>query len=312
MINGGLPVTTDIIVLKDRIKSPNIFRNLANSVTGNSNICDTISNSELNNVPWRKTDLRFANNDTFFDVNEYLNVIIDKNGSCIFSEVIGEINCYTQLSGMPILNLKFLNPKIFDDIHFHRCVKVLKWEKEKIVSFIPPHGDFLLLNYKISSQNVIPFPVYIKHNINYESNNWGNLDISVDPSKSCFILEGVKLELALPNVCTCFLETNQGHFTFDSVKKILIWDIGRLDNTKIINIHGTISFLSIMPTVEASNSNNNSKFENLNPEIKMKFLIHQLSISGMKITKVYLTGESYKPFKGVKYVTQADHFCVRT
>lgn len=48
------------------------------------------------------------------------------------------------------------------------------------------------------------------------------------------------------------------------------------------------------------------------PPINVKFRINQLAVSGLKVNRLDMYGEQYKPFKGVKYVTKAGRFQVRT
>jgi len=48
-----------------------------------------------------------------------------------------------------------------------------------------------------------------------------------------------------------------------------------------------------------------------NPTISVGFVISQMAISGLKVSRLDLFGEKYKPFKGVKYMTKAGRFQVR-
>lgn len=48
------------------------------------------------------------------------------------------------------------------------------------------------------------------------------------------------------------------------------------------------------------------------PPITVKFRINQLAVSGLKVNRLDMYGEKYKPFKGVKYITRAGRFQVRT
>jgi AP-3 complex subunit mu len=73
-----------------------------------------------------------------------------------------------KLSGMPDLTLSFVNPRLLDDVSFHPCVRLKKWEvgviyvnkilvlifikSERVLSFIPPDGNFRLISYHIGSQ----------------------------------------------------------------------------------------------------------------------------------------------------------------
>jgi AP-3 complex subunit mu len=44
---------------------------------------------------------------------------------------------------------------------------------------------------------------------------------------------------------------------------------------------------------------------------QVKFTINQLAVSGLKVNKLDMYGEKYKPFKGVKYITKAGKFQLR-
>lgn len=111
---------------------------------------------------------------------------------------------------------------------------------------------------------------------------------------------GVKLEVVMPKcVSNCSLIANQGKFTFDPVTKNLHWDVGKVDTSKLPNIRGSVS-------VPAGNSTLDS-----NPSINVQFSISQLAVSGLKVNRLDMYGEKYKPFKGVKYVTKAGKFQIR-
>ncbi|KAG7236333.1 hypothetical protein INR49_001030 [Caranx melampygus] len=45
-----------------------------------------------------------------------------------------------------------------------------------------------------------------------------------------------------------------------------------------------------------------------NPSLNIDLKIQQLAISGLKVSRLDMYGEKYKPFKGVKYVTKAGKF----
>lgn len=47
------------------------------------------------------------------------------------------------------------NPRLLDDVSFHPCVRFKRWEAERILSFIPPDGNFRLLSYHVSSQKLV-------------------------------------------------------------------------------------------------------------------------------------------------------------
>lgn len=55
-------------------------------------------------------------------------------------------------------------------------------------------------------------------------------------------VEGVVLEVPMPKcVLNCNLSVTQGKYTFDPVSKLLHWNVGRIDPTKLPNIRGNVS-----------------------------------------------------------------------
>lgn len=88
----------------------------------------TLPSGQLSNVPWRRTGVKYTNNEAYFDVVEEVDAIIDKAGATVFAEIQGYVDCCIKLSGMPDLTLSFMNPRLFDDVSFHPCVRFKRWE----------------------------------------------------------------------------------------------------------------------------------------------------------------------------------------
>ena len=42
------------------------------------------------------------------------------------------------------------------------------------------------------------------------------------------------------SVLNCILTPTQGKYSFDPVTKVLLWDVGRIDISKVPNIRGTV------------------------------------------------------------------------
>jgi AP-3 complex subunit mu len=60
-------------------------------------------------------------------------------------------------------------------------------------------------------------------------------------------VENVVLEIPMPkSVLNCGLVTNQGKYTFDPVSKLLVWEVGRIDPTKLPNIRGTVALILLL------------------------------------------------------------------
>uniref|UniRef100_A0A0A9WH95 AP-3 complex subunit mu-1 n=1 Tax=Lygus hesperus TaxID=30085 RepID=A0A0A9WH95_LYGHE len=297
MLDNGFPLATESNILKELIKPPNLLRTIANTVTGKSNVSATLPSGQLSNVPWRRTGVKYTNNEAYFDVVEEVDAIIDKSGSTVFAEIQGYIDCCVKLSGMPDLTLSFMNPRLFDDVSFHPCVRFKRWESERILSFIPPDGNMRLMSYHIGSQSIVAIPIYVRHSLSWKD---GRLDLTVGPKQTIGrTVENVVIEIPMPKTVTnCVLICNQGKYSFDPVSRLLVWDVGRIDTTKLPNLQGTVT--------SVTGSTGDSK-----PTISVKFTINQMAVSGLKVNRLDMYGEKYKPFKGVKYITKAGKFQIR-
>ncbi|XP_062366592.1 AP-3 complex subunit mu-2 isoform X2 [Cinclus cinclus] len=270
---------------------------------GSTNVGDQLPTGQLSVVPWRRTGVKYTNNEAYFDVIEEIDAIIDKSGSTITAEIQGVIDAYVKLTGMPDLTLSFMNPRLLDDVSFHPCVRFKRWESERILSFIPPDGNFRLLSYHVSAQNLVAIPVYVKHNISFrDSSSLGRFEITMGPKQTMGkTVEGVMVTSQMPkSVLNMTLTPSQGTHVFDPVTKLLSWDVGKINPQKLPSLKGSVS-------LQAGTSKPDE-----NPTINLQFKIQQLAISGLKVNRLDMYGEKYKPFKGIKYMTKAGKFQVRT
>ncbi|XP_023060673.1 AP-3 complex subunit mu-1 isoform X2 [Piliocolobus tephrosceles] len=230
-------------------------------------------------------------------------VVNSITGSTVFAEIQGVIDACIKLSGMPDLSLSFMNPRLLDDVSFHPCIRFKRWESERVLSFIPPDGNFRLISYRVSSQNLVAIPVYVKHSISFKENSsCGRFDITIGPKQNMGkTIEGITVTVHMPKVVLNMnLTTTQGSYTFDPVTKVLTWDVGKITPQKLPSLKGLVNLQSGAPKPEE------------NPSLNIQFKIQQLAISGLKVNRLDMYGEKYKPFKGVKYVTKAGKFQVRT
>lgn len=303
MLDNGFPLAVESNILKELIKPPNFLRTITDTITGKATgVSATLPTGQLSNVPWRRTGVKYTNNEAYFDIIEEVDAIIDKAGTTVIAEIQGYIDCLVKLSGMPDLTLSFVNPRLLDDVSFHPCVRFKRWESEKILSFVPPDGNFRLLSYHIGSNNMVAVPVYIKHNIFYREAGAGRFEVTIHPKQTMGkVVENLTLECPFPkSVLNVTLTCNMGKYTFDPVSKVMVWDVGNLDATRLPNLKGSITLQTGTPVPES------------NPTLSLHFLISTLAISGLKVNRLDMYGEKYKPFKGVKYVTKAGRFQVRT
>ncbi|XP_076019516.1 AP-3 complex subunit mu-1-like [Genypterus blacodes] len=303
MLDNGFPLATEFNVLKEMIKPPTLLRSVVNTLTGSSNVADLSSTSELSTIPWRRPGVKYTNNEAYFDIIEEIDAIVDKSGATIFAEVRGVIEASVRFSGMPDLTLCFMNPHLLDDVSFHPCVRFKRWESERIISFIPPDGNFTLMTYLISAQNHVAVPVYVMQNISFlETGSCGRLDLTVGPKQTMGkTVEGLMITIPMPKaVHSANLTASQGSYTYEPATKVVCWNIGTLNPQKLPNLQGSLSMQAGAPRPEE------------NPSLNISFKLQHLTISGLKVSRLDMHGEKYRPFKGVKYVTKAGIFQMRT
>ncbi|CAL4206675.1 unnamed protein product, partial [Meganyctiphanes norvegica] len=117
-----------------------------------------------NAVHWRSEGIKYRKNEVFLDVIEGVNLLANSNGNVLRSEIVGSIKMRVYLSGMPELRLG-LNDKVLfestgrgksksvelEDVKFHQCVRLSRFENDRTISFVPPDGEFELMSYRLNT-----------------------------------------------------------------------------------------------------------------------------------------------------------------
>lgn len=119
-----------------------------------------------NAVSWRSEGIRYRKNEVFLDVIESLNLLVSSTGNVLRSEILGAVKLKCYLSGMPELRLGLNDKAMFEttgratrgkavemeDVKFHQCVRLSRFENDRTISFIPPDGEFELMSYRLNTQ----------------------------------------------------------------------------------------------------------------------------------------------------------------
>ena len=105
------------------------------------------------------------------DVYEKLNILFNASGYIINSSIDGCIQMKSYLQGNPALKL-VLNEDlsmadsntpgsvILDDANFHECVNYGEFVLNKALKISPPEGEFVVMNYRITTDFSAPFKVF--------------------------------------------------------------------------------------------------------------------------------------------------------
>ena len=196
MIDDGMPHITEFNRLRDIVPLKSLLLRITNEITGvilsgttspsgaaagvrASASAGSGASATTTATPWRRTNVRYTNNEMFVDVVETINVVLKPrskrgrgaapavdlayysttNGNFASSTrlipvtgtIEGCVNFTSHLTGVPdlqmILNvpgkLKLPTPS------FHRCVRLDHWDHNHTLSFIPPDGASTLMQYQV-------------------------------------------------------------------------------------------------------------------------------------------------------------------
>jgi len=269
---------------------------LASAATGQSTVSDVLPDGTISNMPWRKTGVKYAQNEIYLDIIEEVDSILDRNGMIVSSEVSGSIVANSRLSGVPDLALSFLDPSLIDDCSFHPCVRYNRFERDKVVSFVPPDGPFELMRYRVSSSEAtghVTAPCYCQPSLSFEyATSQGSLNVIVGTraqsslifaggKKTAVVVEDVVVVIPFSRtVRTANLTVTAGTVLFDESTKVAKWNIGKLTSDKSPQLSGSI-FLQPNSTSEES------------PPIEMHWKVPMASLSGLAVASLLLTNERW-------------------
>eukprot|EP00941_MAST-03F_sp_MAST-3F-sp1_P000854 g854.t1 len=111
-------------------------------------------------------------NEIFVDILERLSVLYNASGYVLNSTIDGCIQMKSYLSGNPPLRLALnddlvigkenshMGSCVVDNCNFHECVKLDEFESNRTLHFIPPDGEFVVMNYRITSDFRAPFKIF--------------------------------------------------------------------------------------------------------------------------------------------------------
>ena len=306
IIDHGYPQTTDTKLLKEYI-----------TTQSNKLKAQKVTTDVINNETSRAPGIKYKVNQAFLDVVEKVNSLISSKGEMLRSEVVGQINMKTLLSGMPVLKLG-LNDKIFyqvsgkttssktiemDDLKFHNCVNMNKFESERIIEFTPPDGTFVLMNYRLNLQ-LKPL-IWVEVKINNITDTKFEYKVKAKSNyKNKSTAKNVLIQVPVPNdLNKPAFKTQTGTVSYLPAKEAIQWALKSLPGqTEIF-----LKFQFSVPTVRKENSDKNIK-----KPIEVCFEIPSFTVSGINVRYLKITEKSgYQAFPYVKYLTKNGQYQIR-
>ena len=111
-----------------------------------------------------------SRNEIFVDILERITCLFNASGNLLNSEVDGSIIMKSFLTNNPELTVAlnedlvlgkqnglYAGGVVLDDANFHECVKLDEFEESRTLTFVPPEGEFVLMNYRVTGDVRPPF-----------------------------------------------------------------------------------------------------------------------------------------------------------
>ena len=306
VVDHGYPQTTDTKLLKEYIITQSNKLKALKPPT-------EVMNSQVSRAP----GIKYKINQAFLDVIEKVNSLISNKGEMLRSEVVGQINMKALLSGMPVLKLG-LNDKIFyqisgrttssktiemDDLKFHNCVNMNKFENERIIEFTPPDGNFTLMSYRLNLQ-LKPL-IWVEVNINPITNTKVEYKVKAKSNyKTKSTAKNVNIFIPVPNdLNNPLFKTLKGNVSYIPSKEAIQWNLKSFPGQTELFLR----FQFNLPTVRAENSDKSAK-----KPIEITFEIPSFTVSGINVRYLKITEKSdYQAFPYVKYLTKNGQYQIR-
>lgn len=142
VVDFGYPQITDPNIMKSFILQKGIKSLVPKEKEVNKSSTLTVTGA----LAWRQEGIVHKKNEVFLDVIEQVNMLVSNKGTTLRCDVNGKIMMKCFLSGMPEMKLG-LSEKM-GDMTFHQCVNLGAFDSQKVVTFIPPEGEFELMKYR--------------------------------------------------------------------------------------------------------------------------------------------------------------------
>ncbi|KIY66343.1 clathrin adaptor mu subunit [Cylindrobasidium torrendii FP15055 ss-10] len=310
MMDFGYPQTTESKILQEYI-------------TQESHKLETmqvrVPQSVTNAVSWRTEGIRYRKNEVFLDVIESVNLLVNSNGNVVRSEILGAVKMKCYLSGMPELRLG-LNDKVMfestgrtargkaiemEDVKFHQCVRLSRFENDRTISFIPPDGEFELMSYRLST----PVKPLIWVEAAIESHKGSRIEYIVKviaQFKRRSTASNVEIYVPVPDDADSpKFKTSTGGVQYAPDKSAFVWKIKSLAGGKEFLMRAAFG----LPSVRGEGDSMERR-----PPITVKYEIPYFTVSGIQVRYLKIVEKSgYQALPWVRYITQnGDDYSLRT
>lgn len=304
MMDFGYPQTTEGRILQEYITQERYMLDVA----------PRPPMAITNAVSWRSDGLKYRKNEVFLDVIESVNMLANSSGTVLRSEIVGSIRMRVLLSGMPELRLG-LNDKVLfqtcsrgrgkavelEDVKFHQCVRLSRFENDRTISFVPPDGEFELMNYRLTT-TVKPLIWVEAHVEKYAHSRVEYMVKAKSQFKRQSIANHVEVIIPVPSDADSpKFKTSVGSVKYVPELNAFVWTIRSFPGGREYLMRAHFSLPSIV------GDENEGK-----PPATVKFEIPYFTTSGLQVRYLKIIEKSgYQALPWVRYVTQNGDYQIR-
>ncbi|KAK2749828.1 hypothetical protein FQN57_005242 [Myotisia sp. PD_48] len=277
-------------------------------------------------LSWRRSDVKYRKNEAFVDVIEDVNLLMSATGTVLRADVNGQIVMRAYLSGTP--ECKFgLNDRLLvdqdettsgqlgkttatraaagsvtlEDCQFHQCVKLGRFDADRIISFVPPDGEFELMRYRATENVNLPFKVHpIVREIGTSKVEY-SVAIKANYGSKLFATN-VVVRIPTPlNTAKITERTTQGRAKYEPEHNNIVWKIARFSGQS-----------EYVLTAEATLTTMTQHKAWSRPPLSLSFSLLMFTSSGLLVRylKVF-EKNNYSSVKWVRYMTRAGSYEIR-
>jgi AP-1 complex subunit mu len=275
-----------------------------------------------NAVHWRNEGIKYRKNEVFLDVVESVNLLVNANGAVLRSEILGSVKMKCFLSGMPELRLGLNDRVQFDssagqgrtnasakgkaiemeDVNFHQCVRLSRFDNDRTISFIPPDGEFELMSYRLNT-HVKPL-IWIEAVIDSKQSRIEYLIKARSMFKARSTANNVEIHIPVPSDAdTPKFRCNMGTVQYAPEKDCAIWSIKQFPGGREFLMRAHFG----LPSIHSEEQNALNR-----PPISVKFEIPYFTVSGIQVRYLKIIERSgYQALPWVRYITQSGDYQIR-
>ncbi|KAJ5689393.1 Clathrin adaptor mu subunit C-terminal [Penicillium macrosclerotiorum] len=330
ILDFGYPQNTETDTLKMYITTEGVKSAIANSPSDSSRITMQATGA----LSWRRSDIKYRKNEAFVDVIEDVNLLMSATGTVLRADVNGQIVMRAYLTGTP--ECKFgLNDRLLldngessgshggrgksgisggnkatraaagsvtlEDCQFHQCVKLGRFDADRIISFVPPDGEFELMRYRATENVNLPFKVHpIVREIGTTKVEY-SVAIKANYSAKLFATN-VVIRIPTPlNTAKTTERTSQGRAKYEPEQNNIVWKIARFSGQSeyVLNAEATLTTMTHQKAWSR-------------PPLSLSFSILMFTSSGLLVRYLKVFEKSnYSSVKWVRYMTRAGSYEIR-